>query len=49
MNSEYQAPHPDPHISDERSGSVVESLTRDRRAGGSSLTGSLYCVLEQEH
>ena len=27
----------------ERSGSVVECLTRDRRAEGSSLTGSLRC------
>ena len=33
---------PDPldnHNARERSGSVVESLTRDRRAAGSSLTG----------
>ena len=27
----------------ERSGSVVECLTRDRRAAGSSLTASLRC------
>ena len=33
----------------ERSGSVVECLTRDRRAAGSSLTGVTACVLEQEH
>ena len=33
----------------ERSGSVVECLTRDQRAAGSSLTASLRCVLEQEH
>ena len=29
----------DQYISRERSGSVVEYLTRDRRAAGSSLTG----------
>ena len=33
----------------ERSGSVVECLTRDRGAAGSSLTGVTVCVLEQEH
>ena len=35
----------------ERTGSVVERLTQDRRAVGSSLTGvtaSLRCVLEQD-
>ena len=36
-------------ITREPSGSVVECLTRDRRAAGSSLTGALRCVLEQEH
>ena len=30
-----------------RSGSVVECLTRDQGAAGSSLTASLHCVLEQ--
>ena len=33
----------------ERSGSVVECLTQDRRAAGASLTASLPFVLEQEH
>ena len=33
----------------ERSGSVVECLTRDRGAAGSSSQASLCCVLEQEH
>ena len=28
----------------ERSGSVVECLTRDRRAAGSSLTGAMRCA-----
>ena len=32
----------------ERSGSVVECLTRDREAAGSSLTGITACVLEQD-
>ena len=35
----------------ERSGSVVECLTRDREAAGLSLIGVTHCVvvLEQEH
>ena len=33
----------------ERSGSVVESLTRDRGAAGSSTPASLRCDFEQEH
>ena len=32
-----------PNCLRERSGSVVECLTQDRRATGSSLTGSLRC------
>ena len=32
----------------ERSGSVVECLTRDREAAGSSLTGVTVVVLEQD-
>ena len=32
----------------ERSGSVVECLTQDRRAAGSSLTGVTALVLEQD-
>ena len=32
----------------ERSGSVVECLTRNRRAAGSSLTGVTAFVLEQD-
>ena len=30
-----------------RGGSVVECLTRDRRAAGLSLTASLRCVIDQ--
>ena len=33
----------------ERSGSVVECLTRDRRAAVRASPASLRCVLEQEH
>ena len=34
--------------SGERSGSVVESLTRDGGATGSSFTSVLCCVIEQD-
>ena len=33
----------------ERSGSVVECLTRDRRAAVQASPASLCCILEQEH
>ena len=33
----------------ERSGSVVERLTRDQKAAGLEAPVSLGCVLEQEH
>ena len=34
--------------SEERGGSVVEYLTRDRGVAGSNLTGALTCVLEPD-